>query len=90
MKPFGYLVQTTSAQNPPHGWAFFFDRGGAPLPDDVSVFLQPSIDQLEHQIRILTGALRIIAGEDQCVDNTLGNVEIARLALKAVRELEQK
>jgi hypothetical protein len=31
MKPFCYLVQTTSAKNPPHGWAVHFQSGDVPL-----------------------------------------------------------
>ena len=30
----------------------------------------------------LRAALSIIAGYEQCIDNTLGNVEIARIALE--------
>ena len=32
-------------------------------------------------------ALKIIAGEKQCVDNTLSNAEIAKIALEKIRKL---
>lgn len=34
------------------------------------------------EVERLRSALSIIAGYEQCIDNTLGNVEIARIALE--------
>jgi hypothetical protein len=34
-------------------------------------------------------ALKIISGEEQCADNTLSNVEIARITLEEIREKQK-
>lgn len=34
-------------------------------------------------------SLKIISGEEQCVDNTLSNVEIARITLEEIREKQK-
>lgn len=42
VQPFGYLRQTSSDRNPPHGWALhFFKRAG-----DVAVYLDPTLPKL--------------------------------------------
>lgn len=40
------------------------------------------IAELEAKVKRLEKALRTIAGEEQCVDNTMSNVAIARAALE--------
>lgn len=42
----------------------------------------PRIAALEAERDRLRAALRIIAGEDQCLDSLMGNADVARAALK--------
>lgn len=44
--------------------------------------------RLRAQCERLAYALRIIAGETQCIDNLMGNVDVARAALAEYREGE--
>jgi len=44
--------------------------------------LNNNIDWIISEVDNLRTALRIIAGEQQCLDNTLSNVEIAKKALE--------
>jgi hypothetical protein len=45
------------------------------------------LSDLLEDMKIAKEALKIIAGEKQCVDNTLGNAEIAKIALEKIRKL---
>lgn len=43
------------------------------------------VESLSRQIEWYENALRVIAGLDQCADNLMGNVDIARKALDVVK-----
>ena len=47
--------------------------------------LLQTIDDLEADNKRLREALKIIAGEMQCIDNNMGNVDIAREALAKLK-----
>ena len=41
---------------------------------------------LEQRLGAVTEALEIIAGERQCIDNLMGNADIARETIAAIKE----
>ena len=50
---------------------------GHVLPDGAELREEVAAAEIER----LRAALRIIAGEEQCMDNLLGNSDVARIAL---------
>ena len=54
---------------------------GHELHGDIYRIAAAEITRLRAEVAALRAALRIIAGEEQCRDNLLGNSDIARIAL---------
>lgn len=44
--PFGYLTQTSSERNPPHGWAFRFSVG------EVPIFTAQQMEQMRQEVAV--------------------------------------
>lgn len=59
-----------------------------PSRNDVSAALAAAYPELVAEIERLRTALRIIAGEEQCIDNLMSNADVARAALKDNRHGE--
>ena len=49
---------------------------------------EATVQNLEQRIRELEAALEIIAGRKQCIDNTMGNADVAIAALAAASKKE--
>lgn len=56
------------------GYVDFLRANDMPIPERL-------VNDAAAEIARLRAALRIIAGEEQCRDNLLGNSDIARIAL---------
>ena len=63
-------------------------EGDSDVHTDRIVVLAADYDALEAENERLREALEIIAGERQCVDNLLGDKDIAELALHDTRQEE--
>jgi len=53
----------------------------AALERAVEPYISPPTDPRDAEIARLRMALRIIAGEQQCIDNLMSNGDVARAAL---------
>lgn len=81
--PSGYVKNGEGPEElgPQPAPGFHFDDRGVLVPDAAPPQPEAGLAALRAERDRLAQALRIIAGLEQCIDNTLGNVEIARRAL---------
>lgn len=65
------------------------ETAGSFLREDGEGGFASGVYRMAREIERLRGALEIIAGRKQCVDNLLSNADVARIALDSHRNLEK-